>query len=361
MGGLFDGVFGGGTALRWATSLPSSGVARWVAARREGLILAALGVFALGVTLYLGVPGYMGPDARTQLEQARAFEFWDDHPVLMALLWHYLDLLAPGPLGMFVFTSTLYWAGLTALFLVLPGPIGWRALGLLLVGFFPPGFSTLPIVLKDGIMHGALLLAVAFLVPLSRRGLAIRLAASAAFLLLAIGVRHNAAAAVWPFLALPSLRLPILVRLRPWLRLVVSSAGGLALAFAMAWGVDRALAPLSHRSHLWQMIATYDLTGMSLRTGEVLVDPGSAVFTQGMGLTEMQQLFHIDYGQTLYGCVPFAGRRCVRLFQHTLDPSELKRLSRNWLAAIAQHPGAYLAHRWALTREMLTVNASWKM
>ena len=329
-------------------------------ARRDGLILAALGVLAFGVTLYLCAPGYIGPDGRTQLHQARAFEFRDDHPVLMALIWHYLDRLLPGPAGMLVFISALYWAGLSALFGVLPGPIGWRALGLLAVGFFPPGFSTLPVLPKDAIMHGALLLAVACVVAPTRRALGTRLAVSVICFLIAVAVRHNAAAAVWPFLALPFMRVQIIARLSSWLRLVVGSAAGLVLSFAMTWGVDRALAPLSQRTEFWQTVPTYDLAGMSLRSGKLLVDPDSPVFTQGMGLTEIQRLFHVEYGQYLYDCVPFGGRRCVHLFRRTQDPDELERLSQNWRSAIAQHPGAYLAHRWDVTRDMLTVNTTQK-
>jgi hypothetical protein len=118
----------------------------------------------------------MGPDSRSQFQQARSFHFTDDHPVLMALIWHYLDRLVPGPLGMLVFTNALVWAGLSALFWVLPGPLGWRALGFVLVGFWPPGFSALPIVYKDALMHGAMLVAIAAAIPDTRRALAARLA-----------------------------------------------------------------------------------------------------------------------------------------------------------------------------------------
>jgi hypothetical protein len=322
------------------------------------LILGALGVLAFGITLYLFVPGYMGPDSRSQFQQARDFEFSDDHPVLMALVWHYLDRLLPGPAGMLVFVNTLYWGGLSALFWALPGPIGWRALGLLGAGFFPPGFCMLPMVYKDPLMHGALLLGIACVALPTRRALAARLAASGLCFLLATGVRHNAAAAVWPFLALPFMRLQVVARLRRPLKLVVASAAGVVLAFAMTWGVDRALAPLSHRTEFWQMVPAYDLAGMSLQAGELLVEPDSPVFASGVGLAEIRRLFRVNFGNALYWCTPVAGRGCVHLFRRTLDRRELERLSRNWLTAIAEHPGAYLKHRWALTRAMLTVNTS---
>jgi hypothetical protein len=359
VGGLPGGAFDGASALRPANHLQSSAALRWVSARREGLTFAALGLLAFALTLYLCAPGYMGPDSRSQFQQARDFHFTDDHPVLMALIWHYLDRLLPGPLGMLVFSNALVWAGLSALFWVLPGPFAWRVLGFLVVGFFPPELSTLPIVYKDSLMHGALLVAIACVVPHTRRALAARLALGALCFLLSVGVRHNSAAAVWPFLALPIMQLQIVARLRPWLRLVVGSAAGVVLAFAMTRGVDRVLAPISQPTEFWQTVPVYDLAGMSVQAGELLVDPKLPVFGKGMGLKQIQKQFQADYGGTLYRCVP-GRRKCLPLFRYTQDRDELRHLSENWLSAIAAHPGAYLAHRWELTRAMMTVNTSGK-
>lgn len=359
MRGFLSSVLGGVSTLRPADDSSSSGALRWVSARREGLTFAVLGVLAFGLTVYMCTPGYMGPDSRSQFQQARNFYFTDDHPVLMALIWHYLDRVVPGPLGMLMFTNALVWAGLSALFWVLPGPLGWRALGFVLIGFWPPGFSTLPIVYKDSLMHGAMLVAIAAAIPQTRRALVARLALGAVCLLLAVGVRHNGAAAVWPFLALPFMRIPIVARLRPWLRLCVGSAAALVLAFAMTRSVDRALEPLSHPTEFWQTVPVYDLAGMSVQAGKLLVDPETRVFAHRQGLKQIQRQFRLDFGGTLYRC-PSPRPRCVPLFRYSSDPDELGQLSQNWLSAIAEHPGAYLAHRWALTRAMLTVNTSGK-
>lgn len=359
MRGLFSSVFGGASALSPANGLQSSAALRWLSTRREGLTFVVLGVLAFGLTVYMCAPGYMGPDSRSQFQQARNFYFTDDHPVLMALIWHYLDRLVPGPLGMLLFTNALVWAGLSALFWVLPGPLGWRALGFVLLGFWPPGFSTLPIVYKDSLMHGAMLVAIAAAIPHTRRALVARFAVTVVCLLLAVGVRHNGAAAVWPFLALPFMRLSIVARLRPWLRLCVGSAAALVLAFAMTRGVDRALKPLTHPTEFWQTVPVYDLAGMSVQAGKLLVEPDTRVFAQGMGLEQIQRQFRLDFGGTLYRCASYRPR-CVPLFRYTSDRDELDQLSQNWFSAIAEHPGAYLAHRWELTRAMLTVNTSGK-
>lgn len=335
-------------------------VRKWLGEHREGLFLAALTLLCFSVTLYYCAPGFMARDSGTQLEQARNFEFWDDHPILMAVLWHYTDRVLPGPLGMLVLMSGLCWTGLGVLFWALPGKIDWRALGLLTVGFFPPLFSTLPIVLKDALMHGGLLVALGCVLLPTRRGLILRLCVALACLLVALGARHNAVAAAWPIVALPLSRLA-LWRGRPrWLRLLVASLAGMAVTFALSAALARALAPLAHRTEFWQTVPSFDLAGMSLVSEELLIEQETHVFTEGMGLEQLQQVFHVDYGPFLYYCIRFAGRRCVPVFSRTLDPAELQQLTGNWLRAIRYHPGAYLAHRLAFARELLTVSASEK-
>lgn len=332
----------------------------WLWARRETLLFAALVIAAWSVTLYWCFPGFMARDSGTQLEQARAFEFWDDHPVLMALLWHYLDRVVPGPLGMLACMSGLCWAGLGVLFWALPGPLWLRAAACLGAGFFPPFFATLPIVLKDALMHGGLLLGLGFIVLPTRRALVPRLLLSLLCFVLALGTRHNGAAAAWPLLALPLLRAPVWRSKPRWLRLVAASVASLGLTVALLSGLGRALAPISNRTEFWQTVPVFDLAGMSVQLGELLVEPETEVLTTGMGLEQIETLFHIDYGPTLYYCIPFDGRRCVNVFQRSADPEQLRQLTDNWLRAIRQHPGVYLAHRLSFAREMLTVTASSK-
>jgi len=332
----------------------------WLLERRGALVMGLLGLIAFCLTVYVCAPGYMARDSGMQLEQARRFEFWDDHPIVMSLIWHYTDRIVPGPLGMLALSSGLCWAGMSVLFWALPGPLLLRAVGLTLLGFFPPVFSVLPIILKDTLMQGALLLGLACLVVPSRRAYRTRLALGLALFLIAIGVRHNAAAAVWPFLALPLLALPVLEQRARALRLLIACVASLALTFGMARGLDKALSPITHKTEFWQTTATFDLAAMSLRTGEVLVDPESEVFGNGMGLNEIRKKFSVDYGPTLYYCLPFGGQRCAPVFRLTVDPEQLHLLSKNWLRAILQHPVAYLRHRIQFARHLLNVSASSK-
>ena len=323
--------------------------------RRAALLMSLFGLLAFSLTIYLCAPGYMAADSGGQLEQARSFEFVDDHPVLMALIWRYIDRVLPGPLGMLVFMNAMWWGGLAGLFWALPIPLPARAVGMLAVGFFPPVFSALPIVLKDGVMHGALLLGLACIV-VPGRGYRARLAAGCALFILAIGLRHNALAAVWPFLMLPLLRLPVWSSRPRWLRLLAAAGVSILLTCGIALGLKRSLAPIARETNFWQKVSIFDLAGMSLRTGQVLVDPEAHVLTPGMGVAEMRPLFSIDYGPRLYYCTAFGGHPCVTVFRVTQDPQELHRLSQSWFSAVLHHPGAYLAHRGAFARELLRMS-----
>jgi hypothetical protein len=92
-----------------------------------------------------------------------------------------------------------------------------------------------------------------------------------------------------------------------------------------------------------------------------LIEPETELFAQGMDLREIRRLFTVDYGPQLYYCIAFGGQRCVHLFRMSRDPEALQQLSDNWLRAIQQHPGAYLAHRFAFARALLTVNRGPKL
>lgn len=333
----------------------SSGAARPKLGQRWGwLLIMAAAALGLGVSSYLCAPGYLAIDSSGQLEQARAFQFKDDHPVVVALIWHYLDRLVPGPLGMFMLNAGLYWAGIGGLFWALQGPAWLRALAVLTVGFYPPVFSCLPSVMKDALMHGALLAGLVFLVAPTRRARAWRVGAGLLFLLFAIGVRHNAAAAALPFVAVAVLLLlPIRQR---WLRLLAAGALGLVLTYGFTRALQHALQPMTQRMEFWQSVPTFDLAGMSHQANEVLIEPETTVFNHRMRLKHIRALYTVEYGPQLYYCVTRRNGRCLHVFQRTRDAEQLRQLTNNWLRAIRQHPGAYLAHRYEFSRTLLTLN-----
>jgi hypothetical protein len=338
-----------------ARTLPAMPGQKLLLARRGLPVLLILALLAWGVTMLLWAPGFMSTDSGHQLGQARSLQLSDDHPVMMALIWHVLDRVWPGPGGFFVLVSVVYWAGLASLFAALEGPLVARALGLLAVGFFPPGLINMPVICKDSLMQSCLVAAVAcFMLP-NARWKAARYALAAVLVIVAIGARHNGATALWPLLVLPLLALPVLTGKPRWLRLLAASGASLVLTFALTVGVDRALSPLSQKTEFWQMIPVFDLAGMSVRSGELLVEPEPGVLSEGMGVDHIRSFYHPTYANKLYYCMAVGKRRCVPLFRRTQDPQRLAALSDNWVHAIVTHPKAYLEHRWGVFSALIGI------
>lgn len=312
---------------------------------RGRLAFMLLGCASWLLTIWLLSPGFMSRDSAAQILQARTLELNDAHPPLMALVWRLLDSIVEGPLGMLSLHAALHWWGLSALFWFFRGPLWLRCVGLVLVGFYPPLAANLPAIWKDSLMQSALLLAIGCAVAPSRLPRAARLVLAVLLALLAIGARHNAVAAVLPFLVLVLYELPALSRLASWKKLLVAAAGGTTLCLTLTLGLQRAFAPFVKADHFWQTIPTFDLAAMSLDTGELLVLPDSGVMTPGTTLADIRRQFAPEYSAKLYYCARGTGPNCLMLFHRTTDEARLAALARNWREAIIEHPGAYLRHR----------------
>jgi hypothetical protein len=322
-------------------------------ARRGALLLGILGALAFALTLYLFYPGFMSRDSANQLAQARSGAFTDHHPVLMALVWRLLDRIVPGPGGMLILQSGIYWAGLTGIFWAMQGPLYARALGLLVVGSLLPPFCCGAGIWKDSLMHSVMLAAIGcFLVPLQRSRWP-RYLLGAVLLAAAIGLRHNGAAAVWPLLLLLLVELRWLAAKPPWTRLALAGLASLALTFVATVSLNRALAPLVRAEHFWQRAAAFDLAALSLRTGELVIEPDTGLLAPGVGLPQLRGQFRPDFSDTLYNCGEVSGDGCVVLFTVVRDQRQLSNLARNWIRAIVSHPGAWLAHKTDMAGRLL--------
>jgi hypothetical protein len=324
-------------------------------ARRSALVFALLTLGAIALSLHLSGPGWLAPDSGNQLAQARSFEFRDDHPVLMALMWHYVDRVVPGPRGMLIITTVWYWLGLASVFWALPGPLLARALGLVLIGFYPPVFSNVPVVWKDQLMQGALMMGLGCFVIEGTRWRWARQLLGGALCLVAIGARHNAPAAVWPLLALPFLQARVLEHWRPWLRWLTAMSVALALTLALSFGLRRALTPITKATEFWQFLPAFDLAGMSLDLDEVVIDRKTGLLTPGMGVNEIRHFYDPEYMNRLYYCIPWKGKPCVHVFNRTQDPRKLARLQQNWWREIRRHPLSYLRTRYGVSAPLLGI------
>jgi hypothetical protein len=323
--------------------------------RRGAVIFALLALMGLSLTLYFCAPGYMSADSGDQLEQARSLQLRDDNPVLMALLWRLTDQVIEGPFGMLLMMNGVYWLGLGVFFWGSSGPLLARATAMLVVGLYPTNWTILPAIWKDMLMQAALVACLACLVFPSSRWRTVRYLGALVFVCVALGARHNAAAGIWPLLTFPLLGVRVLLDKPRWLRLLCASAVSILLTLGLTSAVDRTLSPLAKRTEFWQVVPVFDLAGMSLHAGKVLIEPESGVLTSGMGLDVIRRFYQPNYVSRLYYCTPFRGKRCVPVFRQTTDPEQLAALARNWRRAILSHPIAYFKHRRAVIKTMLGI------
>src|ERR1700751_233056 len=79
--------------------------------RRAALKLGIIWVAGFALSVSINHPGFMSYDSVQQLLEARAGEYSDLHPPLMALMWHFADRIIPGPFGMMLLQTALIWCG----------------------------------------------------------------------------------------------------------------------------------------------------------------------------------------------------------------------------------------------------------
>jgi hypothetical protein len=316
--------------------------------RRDAWLLGAVGLVACVATVLAFAPGYMSVDSVVQLGQARSLDFWDQHPIVMALIWRYLDKAVPGPIGMLVLENLLYWLGLSAICGSLRWPLWLRALAIPLIGFFPPVFCIAGAIWKDMLMQGAFLSAVGCFIGFEawrRRGLVVL---GTLLTLLGLMVRHNGIGAAVPILALPLLGTALARRVREPFRLPAVGAASLVACALCLLITIKATAPFAHRSNLVQLTTAFDLVGISLQRGALAFDEGSPSLPHGTNLKELRQAFSLQNSMTLFRC---HRKGCRPALVRLDEPADIAGLNRNWARAVRAYPGAYLRHRYAVFRE----------
>lgn len=328
-----------------ATAVERDGLNAWIAP----VITALLGFAAVCAICW---PGFMSPDSVEQLVQAREHNYADDHPPIMAMIWSIVDRILPGPAGMLVLINALYWAGLLVTFRYWPLPRRARLFVFTLVAAFPPLLVNLGVIWKDILMQGALVSLLGCYLRYRRtRGFFAPLLALV-FATLAIAARHNAAAAVWPLLALlvsahPRWKPP----LSRWKHALGALSISLLLVVALQQGVTRTLRPYVRQTHAWQGSLLFDLAGMSVQTGKLLFEPSLGVLREGTTIELMKERYNPRHpGSLFYDRDP--------VIKLTTDPEGRQAVAQNWLRAVREHPGAYLKSRWRIYRNLLGLTST---
>lgn len=295
---------------------------------------AALGGLAL--TLALFYPGFMSVDSAVQWAQARSDAYENNHPVLMALTWSAIDRVWPGPGGLFLLHSALFWAA-AGWFAreVCARPIPQVALTLAL-GLWPPVLGVVAHVWKDGPMTAFVLLAVAGLLAERRRPSPVLLVFAIAMLAIACAYRHNALPLVVPLAWYVSGRIGRQHRTL-WRTAVTGTLTALIATLAIL--PDR-LPGVTQRT-MWPMLAICDLAAVSIAVDDMLLP--ASTHDPRLTLDELRGLYqphaHITIFNNEGGKIPIPSMT-------ELSDVQKRDLVNAWTKMVLHRPVEYVKHRW---------------
>jgi hypothetical protein len=241
-------------------------------------ILVSAGVLITALVFY---PGCMSGDAQFSWNEAifsGDLKFRDWHPPLIAFVWHLLNTLPLQPVpryaNLFLAMVCLFWIGVV---LAAEPWEGSRIRWLIFcacVGLYPPVFAILSQTIKDSLLCSALVAAYGGLVVAEQRRSWPAYVFGLVCLFLGLGFRHNAIFAViplgiWAGFVLCEKIVPRALRLR-LLSTARKGLVGLAITAGLAVGALALSKALTHNpSYTIQAIYTFDLLGMSVKTGKI--------------------------------------------------------------------------------------------
>ncbi|PXW58252.1 hypothetical protein C7450_106434 [Chelatococcus asaccharovorans] len=340
--------------------------------RFQEIAITFLTIAGFAGTYWSFYPGLMTSDSVDQFEQAQRFAFSDWHPPIMALIWHYLDRLSAGTVGLFALILGLYWSGfwlLAVRFARSRPSLGY----LTLLAAFSPMLVTIPAMLwKDSLVFSCFLSASGLLAAsASRTGIRRAVLITPALLLLLTGAlaRHNAMLAAAPLLLLAVRRAPLQtsgaqashakashaqatyakasgarVAGAEILRLGVIILATVAATSLASWLLNRHALD-ARQTGVANSLMAFDIVGVAARTGSNGLPGSWSGDEQHRIINDCYEPWAWD--SLSWGRCAFVRERLVASghWQHGLrDP---------WLTAIASHPRAYISHRFAYARMLL--------
>jgi len=294
-------------------------------------------------------PGQMSFDSAYTWWQARGGATTDIAPPMLIFVWRALDALHEGPGLVFLLHLALFWSGLA----FFAGAFRIGALRMftlmIIVGFAPVPWLLRGHVWTDVALLSSLLFVAGALARVHAGGRRLWLIGALPVLFYASAVRHNALPAVLPFAIWfawladggPE-RAPRRARI---------AGATIALCAFFAAGTAIVNAQVDRRVTLWPATAEWDLAAISIASGEMLLPP--FMIGPGLDVPELAAAFR-DWSITPMLQNTQHGMRDP--FMEDFTPEQLATLRRAWFDAIADHPGAWLAHHWRQACALLGVH-----
>lgn len=304
-----------------------------------GVLLSALAFY----------PGFLSFDSAYQFWQIRSGEYSNIAPVTMTALWALVHAVWPGSGGVFLIHIAAFWAGLWLAACALFSGRRARIAATLALALLSPALLIVAHLWTDAALVASLTLGTALILAAVRHARPALLYAALPCLLYGGMVRHNALLALLPlavlwFAARAELRAPGAPLSR--LRLTLGALLACIAVFVAGTLLDRAM--VVHRVKTFAVVQLWDLAAISIAERTMLLPD----FVRPANLT----VDHLAAKYTPFANVPlYSGEWAIADgFGHPFDTAQIRQLNATWLAAIRTYPGAYLAHRWALTRALFS-------
>lgn len=301
-------------------------MSRWTAALPW--LVAACGAAS---TYALFAPGYVSFDSVVQFHEATSGRYSNQHPPLMAILWRATHALLPGGAGLLLLQVLAWWAGVALLARSLQRGPRMESLLVAVVGAFPPLAGLVGHLWKDALMLTLVMLATGAAAWGAAHRRPPALVSAAVVLVAAACIRHNAALVVLPLAVWIGWQLAARLPARAAIAGVIVGA-----AFAVPAAIDRFSA--AERVRMWPLTAVWDLTAISIATGELLLPP--QVRSPDLGVAALASDF------SPWTCLPTLANHPVKssvVVPYSEDEATALRAA--WFAAITAHPRDWLAHR----------------
>lgn len=309
--------------------------------RNVALGVVTMLLLSVVITL-LTAPGKFSPDSLDQYNQTLKDVYTDWHTPILTGLWGFLD--TPPQIVLLLFVAVI--AVSSMLLVMSETSVSWAVVAVTVVCLWPMTFEVLMTIGKDAWFAGFFLAGAAlsaFAVRTEGRPRAGAFVATGALWWLAVAARPNALVPVFLVVAFgwPLTRGEEGTRRwRDWLSRRGLRRIGLALAYVLVILVSQSVYTSTvvrpERTHPEQPGYQYDLVGLSLQTGEILVPESS--LRPGTDLAALRE--HWDEGES-YGLM-FTPDAPVNW---GLTSAEVAELRAAWIDAVTEHPLEYLELR----------------
>lgn len=312
----------------------------------RNLALPVIGFLLCVAAFY---PGFLSFDSAYQFWQIRSGEYSNIAPVTMTAFWALVHAVWPGSGGVFLIHVAAFWTGVwLAACALFSGPPA-RIAATLLLALLSPVLLILAHLWTDAALVASLTLGTALILAAVRLARPALLYAALPCLLYGGMVRHNALLALLPlallwFAARAELRAPGAPL--PRLRLALATLLACVTVLVAGMLLDRAM--VVHRVKTFAVVQLWDLAAISVAERTMLLPD----FVRPANLS----VDHLAAKYTPFANVPlYTGEWAIADgFGHPFDKAQVRQLNAAWFAAIRTYPGAYLAHRWALTRALFS-------